>query len=147
MDFRRSRRVVLDGRGHRINPAATLGNKTSGSKVEVTLLTPRFSTRAGVAGITRLITYACSRHSSTHDSSTQLYNQTPSYLVGSVAYLAILSVVSLASRSPELGKMRMAPRLAFPAPKLPAAGTNSPDAAPKFLLGGVLALWFQCEYK
>lgn len=75
------------------------------------------------------------------------YNQPLSHLVGSIAYFAIVSVVSLASRSPELGKTKMASRLVFPAPQFPAAETNSPDAAPEFLLGGVLALWFQCEYK
>ena len=75
------------------------------------------------------------------------YNQPLSHLVGSVAYLAIVFVVFLASRTPELGKMNMASRLAFPALNLPAVETNSPDAVPEFLLGGVLALWFQCEYK
>jgi hypothetical protein len=75
------------------------------------------------------------------------YNQPLSHLVGSIAYLAIVSVVSLASRRPELGKTKMASRLALPAPRIPVAETNSPDAAPDFLLGGILALWFQCEYK
>jgi hypothetical protein len=78
---------------------------------------------------------------------TPCCNQPLSHLVGSVAYLAIVFVVSLASRTPELGKLNMASRLAFPALNLPAGETNSPDAAPEVLLGGVFALWFQCEYK
>ena len=145
MDFRRSG-FFLDVRGRWINRAVTPSAKRlQPNGVDVVLLPPHFSTHAGLLAYWPRTMPAVGIAPSM--TRTPCYNKALSHLVGSVAYLAIVFVVSLGSRTPELGKMNMASRLAFPALNLPAVETNPPDAAPEFLLGGVLALWFQCEYK